>query len=122
SKLESKQKGNIKNKKREKKNYLKSAASFIIFLYIHLQTHSSHLIPSPFIPNLKSKEHICTADSRLVCNLQQYLHFMTKTSKNQDKKFQCCLGTNITYILLNTFKKSRKYHYHLDDNPRYTHH
>ncbi|MBA0669520.1 hypothetical protein Goklo_024235, partial [Gossypium klotzschianum] len=43
---------------------------------------------NPFIPNLKSKEHICTADSRLVCNLQQYLHFTAKTSKNQDKKFQ----------------------------------
>nr|KJB66988.1 hypothetical protein B456_010G169100 [Gossypium raimondii]KJB66989.1 hypothetical protein B456_010G169100 [Gossypium raimondii] len=87
SKLKSKQKGEIKNEKREKKNYSKSLASFIIFLYIHLQTHSSHLIPSPFIPNLKSK-HICTADSGLVCNLQQYLHFMAKTSKNEEKKFQ----------------------------------
>ncbi|MBA0647933.1 hypothetical protein Goklo_015736, partial [Gossypium klotzschianum] len=70
------------------KNYSKSLASFIIFLHIHFQTHSSHLILSPFIPNLKSKEHICTADSRLVCNLQEYLHFTAKTTKNQDKKFQ----------------------------------
>ncbi|KAG8486425.1 hypothetical protein CXB51_019922 [Gossypium anomalum] len=43
------------------------------------------VVPSPFIPNFKSKEYICTVDSRLVCNLQQYLHFKAKTSKNQDK-------------------------------------
>ncbi|MBA0660431.1 hypothetical protein Goklo_012448, partial [Gossypium klotzschianum] len=84
------------------KNYSKSLASFIIFLYINLQTPSSHLIPSPFIPNLKSEEHICTADSRLVCTKFAFY------GKNKQESRQKISGTYLKIMNLRMCETASK--------------